>query len=100
MESPELMSLCLKHVPALHGNYGGGSASDHGTGIGDVKVVDAAWVWTEPHSMRLRLKLTIRAGVVDGAVQIQQTLMVTFIIKNQQCPECKREYTSRVRTVL
>jgi len=94
MESSELMSLCLKCIPALQRNYSV-AASEQGAGIDNIKVADAAWVWTEPHSMRLRLKLTVRAGVVNGGVQVQQTIMVTFMVRFQQCPECKREYTSR-----
>jgi len=87
LESPELLSICCKHIPAL--------VENGGAGISKIQIVDVAWVWSEPHSMRLRLKLTVRASVVDGSVQIQQTLMVKFVVKFQQCPDCKREYTSR-----
>lgn len=44
MESGELLALVLKYLPGLHqsGSKGGGKVS----------VVEAGWVWTEPHSKR------------------------------------------------
>lgn len=33
-----------------------------------VKLVDASFIWTEPHSMRLKVKLTIQAEVLNGAI--------------------------------
>ena len=43
LESSELLSVCLKQVK----------------GLKRVKLVDAGFVWTEPHSKRLKIKLTI-----------------------------------------
>jgi len=37
--------------------------------------VDAGFIWTEPHSRRLKLKLTIQAEVLNGAI-LQQTFVV------------------------
>jgi nonsense-mediated mRNA decay protein 3 len=55
------------------------------------------WIWTEPHSMRLKLRLTIRADVGESprCVPIQQRLPVEFVVRFKQCPDCKREYTNR-----
>ena len=39
-ESRELMAICLKRV----------------RGLKRVRVADAAWIWTEPHSMRLKVR--------------------------------------------
>jgi nonsense-mediated mRNA decay protein 3 len=80
-ESPELMAMCLKHIPAL-------TSSDP-----KISVVDSAFVWTEPNSMRIRLRLTVRADV--SSVRIQQRCLVEFIIKWRQCPDCNREFTNR-----
>lgn len=33
-----------------------------------VKLVDASFIWTEPHSMRLKTKLTIQGEVLNGAI--------------------------------
>lgn len=41
------MALCLNNVSGL-------KKKKDGVG-GRVRLVDAAWVWTEPHSMRLKV---------------------------------------------
>ncbi|KAJ8602825.1 hypothetical protein CTAYLR_002612 [Chrysophaeum taylorii] len=74
LESKELMALCLKRLK-----------------LRAVKVVDAAWVWTEEHSMRLKLKLTVQKEVATGAA-MQQTFQVEFVIRNQQCPDCHASF--------
>ena len=47
LESRELLALCLKKVK----------------GLGKVKLVDAGFVWTEPHSKRIKVKLTVQKEV-------------------------------------
>lgn len=83
-ESQELLSICLKRLPALN----------NASGKGRVQLVDAMWVWTEPHSMRLKLRLTVRADHQN--VQIQQRVLVELKIEWKQCPDCNREFTNRV----
>jgi len=78
LESPPLLALCLKKIPALD----------------RMKLVDALWVWTEPNSMRLRIRLTVRVEVADK-VMVQQRVPVELKIKFSQCPDCNREYTNR-----
>uniref|UniRef100_T1ITQ0 60S ribosomal export protein NMD3 n=1 Tax=Strigamia maritima TaxID=126957 RepID=T1ITQ0_STRMM len=51
-ESRELLSLCLKKLK----------------GLSRVRLVTAAFEWTEPHSRRIRVKLTIQKEVMAGAV--------------------------------
>jgi nonsense-mediated mRNA decay protein 3 len=80
-ESPELLSICLKHIPAL---------SSHSDSI---KLIEAGWVWTEPHSMRFKLKLTVRTEIQN--VQIQQRVIVEMHCRFKQCPDCNREFTNR-----
>jgi nonsense-mediated mRNA decay protein 3 len=82
LESPELMAICLKHIPALAPNA-----------TPKLNLVDTMYVWTEPNSMRIRLRLTVRTEVSD--VMIQQRCVVEFIIRWKQCPDCNREYTNR-----
>jgi nonsense-mediated mRNA decay protein 3 len=43
LESPELLSLCLKNIK----------------GLKRVKLIDAGFVYTEAHSRRLKVKLTV-----------------------------------------
>jgi nonsense-mediated mRNA decay protein 3 len=47
LESAELLSLCLKNI----------------RGLKRVKLLDASFVWTEPHSRRLKVKLTVQKHV-------------------------------------
>jgi NMD protein affecting ribosome stability and mRNA decay len=44
LESKELLGLCLKRI----------------RGLNKVRLVDARWIWTEPHSNRLKIELTIQ----------------------------------------
>uniref|UniRef100_A0A915PR81 60S ribosomal export protein NMD3 n=1 Tax=Setaria digitata TaxID=48799 RepID=A0A915PR81_9BILA len=57
-----------------------------------VRLTDASFVWTEPHSKRVKLKLTVQREILVGAV-LQQTFIVEFIIVNQMCDECRRAET-------
>ena len=96
-ESPQLLSICLKHIPALtknhHHHYHNNSNNTNGKYMTKLQLKDAIWVWTEPHSMRLKVRLTIRAEVEQ--VPIQQRVMVEFIVRFRQCPSCNREYSNR-----
>ena len=47
LESIELMSICLKRLK----------------GLNKVRLVEPRFMWTEPHSKRLRLKLTVQKEV-------------------------------------
>jgi NMD protein affecting ribosome stability and mRNA decay len=54
-----------------------------------VKLVDAGFIWTEPHSKRLKVKLTIQAEVFNGTI-LQQGFVVEFVVENHMCLECNR----------
>jgi nonsense-mediated mRNA decay protein 3 len=84
-ESPELLALCLKHIPALQ----------HGSHLhhSPIRIVDASWVWTEPHSMRYKLRITAQTQVQN--VPVQQRVVVELHCTFQMCPDCNREYTNR-----
>ncbi|CAE7566185.1 nmd3, partial [Symbiodinium microadriaticum] len=60
-----------------------------------LKIVDAVWIWTEAHSLRLQIKLTIQKEVVNGAI-LQQATVVEYIIRNQQCKTCQSYYAQGV----
>jgi nonsense-mediated mRNA decay protein 3 len=78
-ESPELLAICLKHIPALQD--------------GTIRLLDASWVWTEPHSMRYKLRITAQTEVQN--VTIQQRVLVELRCAFQMCGDCNREYTNR-----
>lgn len=74
-ESPGLMALCLRKV----------------TGLNKVKLIDAYWIWTEPHSKRLKIAIDIEKAVLDDKLTLRQKLEVEYVVKNRQCLECIRE---------
>eukprot|EP00484_Ammonia_sp_Unknown_P029012 CAMPEP_0197049232 /NCGR_PEP_ID=MMETSP1384-20130603/24412_1 /TAXON_ID=29189 /ORGANISM="Ammonia sp." /LENGTH=564 /DNA_ID=CAMNT_0042481481 /DNA_START=76 /DNA_END=1770 /DNA_ORIENTATION=+ len=78
LESANLLELLLKKVSGISKR--------------EVKLVNAAFVWTEPHSKRLRIKLTIQKEVMSNAI-IEKSFEVSFIIENQQCRECQASFT-------
>ncbi|KAI1007931.1 60S ribosomal export protein [Podosphaera aphanis] len=76
-ESRELLALCLKKLRGLH----------------KVRIIDASFIWTEPHSRRIKVKLTIQDAVSEGVV-LQQAFEVEYIVAYQQCPDCAKSYTA------
>mmetsp|Transcript_10444 Transcript_10444/g.11973 ORF Transcript_10444/g.11973 Transcript_10444/m.11973 type:complete len:423 (+) Transcript_10444:219-1487(+) len=79
LESPELLALCLK---AIHGL--GKGKKDSAT------LVDARWIWTEPHSKRLKIELEIEKEVMNGAM-LRQRMVTEFIVQYKQCSVCTKE---------
>ena len=79
LESPELLQLCLKKIK----------------GLNKVKLVDASFLWTEPHSKRLKVKITIQKEVIKGSL-VEQTCVVEFIVLNLQCEDCKKTFTPHI----
>ncbi|KAL9939428.1 hypothetical protein V8E36_001245 [Tilletia maclaganii] len=73
LESRELLAICLKKLK----------------GLNKVRLVDASFVWTEPHSKRLRVKLTVQKEVLTSTI-LQQTFEIEYVVQNGQCPDCTR----------
>jgi nonsense-mediated mRNA decay protein 3 len=73
LESRELLSICLKRIK----------------GLKDVKLIDAGFIWTEPHSKRIKVKLTVQ-GEITGGIVLQQVFIVEFTVNNQMCDDCHR----------
>ncbi|KFY19830.1 hypothetical protein V491_04182 [Pseudogymnoascus sp. VKM F-3775] len=76
-ESRELLALCLKKLRGLH----------------KVRIIDASFIWTEPHSRRIKVKLTIQDSVSEGVV-LQQSFEIEYVVAYQQCPDCAKSYTA------
>ncbi|KAF8366251.1 hypothetical protein PRIPAC_84080 [Pristionchus pacificus] len=74
LESKELLSICLKKLKPV---------------LAKVRLTDAAFVWTEEHSKRVKVKLTIQKEVLSGTI-LQQSFIVEFSIHSQMCDECRR----------
>jgi nonsense-mediated mRNA decay protein 3 len=77
LESKELLAFCIKRIK----------------GLSKVKLIDGGFIWTEPHSKRLKVKLTIQAEVMHGAI-LQQTFVVDFVVEWNMCPDCSRANTN------
>lgn len=54
-----------------------------------MRLVDAGFIWTEPHSKRIKVKLTVQSEVMGGAV-LQQVFTVEFTQIAQLCDDCRR----------
>jgi nonsense-mediated mRNA decay protein 3 len=73
LETKELMILCMKKI----------------RGLKDVHVADASWIWTEPHSKRLRLNLTVQKEVFESTV-VEQSMEIEYVVQHQICDACQR----------
>jgi len=60
-----------------------------------VRITDARFVWTEPHSRRIKVKITVQDAVADG-VLMQQSFEVVYVVAYQQCRDCAKSYTANV----
>ena len=82
LESAELLSMLLKRIRGL-----GAGASAGGVGT---RLVDACFVWTEPHSRRIQVRLTVQQEVFNATI-LQQSFVVEFMVETQLCPACVRD---------
>ncbi|GAA5939380.1 hypothetical protein JCM3775_001691 [Rhodotorula graminis] len=73
LESRELLAVCLRKLK----------------GLAKVRLIDAGFIWTEPHSKRLRVKLTIQKEVFSSTI-LQQIFEVEYVVTGAQCQECTR----------
>lgn len=72
-ESFDLLSLCLKRI----------------RGLRKLKMVDAKFIWTEPHSRRLRLRITVEGEALSRAT-IRQTCDVVLRVTVRPSAPCTR----------
>ncbi|EDO33792.1 predicted protein, partial [Nematostella vectensis] len=74
LESRELLAICLKKLK----------------GLNKVRLIDAGFVWTEPHSKRIKVKLTIQKEVMNSTI-LQQVFVVEYVVQGQMCDACHRQ---------
>lgn len=75
-ESRELLALLLRRLP----------------GLNKVRLVDAAFVWTEPHSRRIRIKVAVQGEAAAGVI-LQEAFEVEYVVIATQCPDCAKSFT-------
>lgn len=61
-------------------------------GLNKVTLKSAKFVWTEPHSKRIKLRIEIEKEI-DDKIKVQQTELVEFVERVTQCPDCKKNFT-------
>ena len=85
LESPELMRICLKKL----------------RGLNKVHLIDAVFVWTEPHSKRIKLKVTIQKEVsylsvchlsIHLSIYLSTYLSIHLLSINLSIPICLSTY--------
>jgi nonsense-mediated mRNA decay protein 3 len=76
-ESRELLARCLRKL----------------RGLNKVRIIDASFLWTEPHSKRIKVKITVQQEAFEGTI-LQQTFEVEYVVASQQCPDCAKSYTA------
>ncbi|PVG01482.1 putative NMD3-nonsense-mediated mRNA decay protein [Serendipita vermifera] len=72
-ESRELLAICLKKLK----------------GLNRVRLVDAGFIWTEPHSKRIKVKLTVQKEVFTSTI-VEQVFEVEYVVQHGQCPDCTK----------
>ncbi|TFK83515.1 NMD3-domain-containing protein [Polyporus arcularius HHB13444] len=72
-ESQELLALCLKKLK----------------GLNRVRLTEAHFIWTEPHSKRLRVSLTIQKEVLTSTI-LEQVFEIEYLVQHGQCPDCAK----------
>eukprot|EP00948_MAST-09A_sp_MAST-9A-sp1_P000102 g102.t1 len=75
-ESRELLAICLEKLKT-------------NKAFAATRLVDAAFIWTEEHSKRLKVRLTLQKEVLSGTV-LQQEIVVEYVITNFHCEDCHR----------
>lgn len=78
LESRELLAICLKRLKGL---------------TKDIRLVDASFIWTEPHSRRIKVKITVQGEAIPNTI-IQQTFEVEYVVIAMQCADCAKSYTT------
>lgn len=73
LESKQLLSFCVRRLKNLS----------------KLKLINAEFVWTEPHSKRLKVRLRVQKEVLNGAV-LEQAYVVEYVVHDQMCDSCSR----------
>ncbi|KAF5200839.1 60S ribosomal export protein NMD3 [Thalictrum thalictroides] len=67
LESKELLAFCVKRLR-----------------LNKVKLMNFEFIWTEPHSRRIKVKLTVQKEVLNG-VKLEQAYIVEYVQTDHMC---------------
>ncbi|KAJ9703057.1 hypothetical protein PVL29_004712 [Vitis rotundifolia] len=73
LESKELLTFCVKRLKNLN----------------RVRLIHAEFIWTEPHSKRIKVKLRVQKEVLNGAI-LEQAYIVEYVQQEHMCESCSR----------
>ncbi|RHN63526.1 hypothetical protein MtrunA17_Chr4g0059211 [Medicago truncatula] len=76
LETKELLAFCLKRL-------------QKNMNVNKVKLVNAEFIWTEPHSKRVKVKVSVQKEVYNGAI-LQQSYLVEYVQQDHMCESCSR----------
>lgn len=72
LESRELLTFCIKKL-----------------NLKEVRLVHAEFVWTEPHSKRIKVRVRVQKEILNGAV-LEQAYVAEFVQQESMCDSCSR----------
>ena len=75
LESSDMMNLCLSKIK----------------GLNKAQIVDSAFVWTEPHSKLIKVKITIQKFLDKQLASA--SLILEYKVEWTQCDDCKKTFT-------
>lgn len=65
-------------------------------GLKTVKLIDSNFIWTEPHSKKKKIKITVQKEYNNTL--LQTSLIIEFTEEWTQCEECKKTFTPHIWT--
>ena len=77
-ESEEMMNLCLSKIK----------------GLNKIKVIDSSFIWSEPHSKIIKIKLTIQKEI--DKILVSTSFIVEFKEEWIQCEDCAKTFTPHI----
>ncbi len=77
-ESQDMMNLCLSKIK----------------GLNKIKIIDSSFIWTEPHSKLIKIKITIQKEI--DKVLASTSFIVEFKEEWIQCEDCAKTFTPHI----
>lgn len=74
--SAQLLGICLKKIQNLK----------------KIKIIDASFIWTEPHSKKIKIQCVVQKEVLTKVI-LEKKVICQFSIENKQCNDCAVSYT-------
>jgi len=96
-ESEALLAVLLRRAKgALLGKRAASTVEglSRALGGGQLELREARLVWTEPHSRRVRVEVTVRHASASGAATAR-TCLLEFVEERRQCERCGSERKSK-----